>query len=94
MSSVMTPLPSSTESCSSPKSSPTGPTTLASVKKLAARLKWTAEPPSIHSRSPNGVRARVERNWTPTVSDKLVRTRPAYVQLELQIEEFGGPGSS
>src|SRR4051794_27059084 len=40
---------------SSPKSSPTGPTTRTSVKKLAAREKWTAEPPSMRSRSPNGV---------------------------------------
>src|SRR4051794_17935144 len=40
---------------SSPKSSPTGPTTRTSVKKLAASEKWTAEPPSMRSRSPNGV---------------------------------------
>src|SRR3954464_8514680 len=40
---------------SSPKSSPTGPTTRTSVKKLAASEKCTAEPPSIRSRSPNGV---------------------------------------
>ena len=42
-------------SSASPKSSPTGPTTLTSVKKLAASAKCTAEPPSIRSRSPNGV---------------------------------------
>ena len=41
---------------SAPKSSPTGPTTRTSVKKLAASAKWLAEPPSIRSRSPNGVR--------------------------------------
>ena len=45
----------SSSSGSSPKSSPTVPTTRTSVKKLAARAKWTAEPPSILSRSPNGV---------------------------------------
>src|SRR5207247_571197 len=38
-----------------PKSSPTGPTTRTSVKKLAASEKWTAEPPSMRSRSPKGV---------------------------------------
>ena len=40
---------------SSPKSSPTGPTTRTSVKKLAAREKCTADPPSMRSRSPKGV---------------------------------------
>src|SRR3954451_16108307 len=55
MSSVLTPLSCSTAYCSSPKSSPTGPTTRTSVKKLAASEKWTAEPPSIRARSPNGV---------------------------------------
>src|SRR2546421_3118586 len=55
MSSVFTPRSRSTAYSSSPKSSPTGPTTRTSVKKLAAREKWTAEPPSIRSRSPKGV---------------------------------------
>ena len=41
--------------CSAPKSSPTGPTGRTSVKKLAAREKCTAAPPSIRSRSPKGV---------------------------------------
>src|SRR3954471_11787849 len=54
MSSVSTPRSESTRISSSPKSSPTGPTTRTSVKKLAASEKWTAEPPSIRSRSPNG----------------------------------------
>src|SRR2546423_9085744 len=40
---------------SSPKSSPTGPTTRTSQKKLAASEKCTAEPPSMRLRSPNGV---------------------------------------
>ncbi len=44
-----------TSSCSSPKSSPTGPTTRTSSKNDAARAKCTAAPPSIRSRSPNGV---------------------------------------
>ena len=44
-----------TSSSSSPKSSPTGPTTRTSSKKEAASAKCTAAPPSIRSRSPNGV---------------------------------------
>src|SRR5215211_2460792 len=54
MSSVLMPRSWRTRYSSSPKSSPTGPTTRTSVKKLAASEKWTAEPPSIRSRSPNG----------------------------------------
>src|SRR5215210_2575663 len=54
MSSVFTPRSWSTRYSSPPKSSPTGPTTRTSVKKLAASEKWTAEPPSIRSRSPKG----------------------------------------
>ena len=54
---------------SSPKSSPTGPTTRTSVKKLAARAKWTADPPSIRSRSPNGVRTESNAMEPTTVSD-------------------------
>ena len=56
MSAVSIPWSVSTAISSSPKSSPTGPTTRTSVKKLAASAKCTAEPPSIRSRSPNGVR--------------------------------------
>ena len=52
-----------------PKSSPTGPTTRTSVKKLAAREKWTAEPPSIRSRSPKGVRTESNAIEPTTVSD-------------------------
>src|SRR5437764_5550404 len=55
MSSVFTPREWSTSYSASPKSSPTGPTTRTSVKKLAAKEKCTAEPPSIFSRSPKGV---------------------------------------
>src|SRR5437763_6957589 len=51
----MTPRPCSTPYSSSPKSSPTGPTTRTSVKNDEASEKWTAEPPSIFSRLPNGV---------------------------------------
>ena len=51
------------------KSSPTGPTTRTSVKKLAASAKWTADPPSIRSRSPNGVRTLSKAIDPTTVSD-------------------------
>ena len=60
MSSVRTPRLSSTSNSAGPKSSPTGPTGRTSVKKLAASEKWTAAPPSMRSRSPNGVRDGVE----------------------------------
>src|SRR5688572_2147395 len=56
MSSVFTPRSRSTSYSDSLKSAPTGPTTRTSVKKLAASEKWTADPPSMRSRSPNGVR--------------------------------------
>src|SRR5512143_449581 len=69
MSSTITPRLASTSKCSSPKSSPTGPTTRTSVKKLAAREKWTAEPPSIRSRSPNGVRTESNAIDPTTVRD-------------------------
>ena len=55
MSETSTPRVRSTSSCASPKSSPTGPTTRTSSKNEAASAKWTAAPPSIRSRSPNGV---------------------------------------
>src|ERR1035437_1582890 len=55
MSETSTPRRRITANCSSPKSSPTGPTTRTSSKKEAASAKCTAAPPSIRSRSPNGV---------------------------------------
>ena len=69
MSSVRTPRLSSTSNCSAPKSSPTGPTGRTSVKKLAASEKWTAEPPSMRSRSPNGVLTASKAIDPTTVSD-------------------------
>src|SRR4051795_5439728 len=73
MSSVITPRLSSAPSSSGPKSSPTGPTTRTSVKKLAASEKWTAEPPSIRSRSPNGVRTESKAIDPTAVSDISLR---------------------
>ena len=55
--------------CSGPKSSPTGPTGRTSVKKLAASEKWTAVPPSIRSRSPNGVLTESKAIEPTTVRD-------------------------
>src|SRR3954452_10711786 len=54
-SSVLVPRVCSTVISSSPKSSPTGPTTRTSSKNDAARAKCVAAPPSIRSRSPKGV---------------------------------------
>jgi hypothetical protein len=39
------------------------------VKNLAARLKWTVDPPSMRSRSPNGVRTESKAMLPTTVSD-------------------------
>src|SRR5436190_15792520 len=68
MSSVLMSWPRSTPYSSSPKSSPTGPTTRTSVKKDAASEKWTAEPPSIRSRCPKGV-------WTASKAIDPTTTR-------------------
>src|SRR5256885_15610888 len=69
MSSTPIPRERSSSTCSGRKSSPTGPTTLTSVKKLAASAKCTAEPPSMRSRSPNGVRTESNAIEPTTVSD-------------------------
>src|SRR6478736_3570224 len=60
MSSTAMPRLARTSISSSPKSSPTGPTGRTSVKKRAASEKWTEVPPSIRSRSPNGVRTEMK----------------------------------
>ena len=69
MSSVFTPRPASTACSSGPKSSPTGPTTWTSSKNDAAREKWTAEPPSMRSRLPNGVVTASKAIDPTTVTD-------------------------
>ena len=69
MSSVGIPRLSRTANSSAPKSPPTGPTGRTSVKKLAASEKWTAAPPSIRSRSPNGVRTESNAIDPTTVRD-------------------------
>src|SRR3954454_13174902 len=73
MSSVLTPRPCSTPYSSSPKSSPTGPTTRTSVKNDEASEKWTAEPPSIFSRCPKGV-CTASKAIEPTTT-RLMRSR-------------------
>src|SRR4051794_15860333 len=73
MSSVLTPRPCRTPYSSSPKSSPTGPTTRTSVKNDAASEKWTADPPSMRSRSPNGV-FTASKAIDPTTT-RLMRSR-------------------
>src|SRR3954454_9026331 len=73
MSSVLTPRPCRTSYSSSPKSSPTGPTTRTSVKNDAASEKWTAEPPSMRSRCPNGV-CTASNAIEPTTT-RLMRSR-------------------
>src|SRR5205085_3159229 len=90
MSAVWMRRPRSASYSASPKSSPTGPTTCTSVKKLAASEKCTAEPPSMRSRCPNGV-------WTasnaidPTTT-RLTRLRLAWRSVRaVVIEEWGGP---
>src|SRR4051794_23760881 len=76
MSSVITPRSRSTAYSSSPKSSPTGPTTRTSQKKLAASEKCTAEPPSMRSRSPKGVFTASKAMEPTTV--RLIRGPEAY----------------
>src|SRR4051795_13369717 len=105
MSLVSTPRPSSTESSSSPKSSPTGPTTWTSSKNDAASEKCTAEPPSMRSRSPNGVLTAsnaIEPTTVRPMRAGRLSTAPAalrgffapvgcHLMRAIQIEEFGGP---
>src|SRR5919106_3828886 len=69
MSSTITPRRVSTSNSAAPKSSPTGPTGRTSVKKLVASEKWTAVPPSMRSRSPNGVLTESKAIEPTTVRD-------------------------
>src|SRR2546423_10584260 len=102
MSAVSTPRAWSAPYSASPKSSPTGPTTCTSVKKDAASEKWTADPPSIRSRSPNGVLTASNAIDPATVTLIAAGRVPARRRTgsrryapkpmrAIQIEEFGGP---
>src|SRR5436305_1352349 len=91
MSSVLMPRSRSTRYSSSPKSSPTGPTMRTSVKKLAASEKCTAEPPSMRSRSPNGVFTE-----SKAIDPTTTRLMGGAAYLEgtmraIRIDEWGGP---
>ena len=85
MSSVITPCRRRTSDSGSPKSSPTGPTGRTSVKKLAAREKCTAEPPSARSRSPKGVLI-ASKAIDPTTVRDMAAGRLADAGLERQHE--------
>src|SRR5436190_23948982 len=84
-----------TANSGSPKSSPTGPTTRTSEKKDAASEKCTAEPPSMRSRSPNGVRTASNAIDPTTVTVTARGSVPPIGSRKpmraIQIEEFGGP---
>src|SRR5438270_13367874 len=94
MSSVLTPRACRTSYSVSPKSSPTGPTTWTSSKNEAASEKWTAEPPSIRWRSPNGVWTASNAIEPTTVTDMRRARLAVYAATPMraiQITEFGGP---
>src|SRR3954454_21116049 len=81
----------STSYSESPKSSPTGPTTRTSQKKLAASEKCTADPPSMRSRSPKGV--FTESNAIDPTTTRLIGAA-AYLagsMRAIRIDEWGGP---
>src|SRR3954454_694489 len=69
MSSVTTPRDRRAAYSSSPKSSPTGPTTRVSARNEDASEKCTAEPPSRRSRLPDSVSTASKAMQPTTVSD-------------------------
>ena len=62
------------------------------MKKLAASAKWTAEPPSIRSRSPNGV-LTLSKAIDPTTVRDTARDPARLPRLceAFRSNEFGGP---
>src|SRR6267378_4807606 len=94
MSSVLIPRSVSTDSSSAPKSCPTGPTTRTSVKKLAASEKCTAEPPSMRSRSPNGVLTAsnaIDPTTTRVIDARRVRYAAHALRTDRGVRRPGGP---
>src|SRR5215210_2191720 len=89
MSATSTPRERRSSTCSAPKSSPTGPTTWTSLKNLAASAKCTAEPPSIRSRSPNGVRTESNAIEPTTASDTDPGSDEPGVQGHPAVDEQG-----
>src|ERR1700704_3512072 len=94
MSEVSTPRAWRAPYSASPKSSPTGPTTCTSVKKDAAREKWTAEPPSMRSRSPNGVLTAsnaIDPTTTRVIDARRVRYAAHALRTDRGVRRPGGP---
>src|SRR4051795_474250 len=92
MSSVITPRECSAAYSSSPKSSPTGPTTRVSSKNDDASEKCTAEPPSSRSRRPVWVSTASKAMDPTTVSDMRAMTVAcARAMRAVRIPAFGGP---
>src|SRR5215207_193831 len=91
MSSVITPRERSAPYSSSPKSSPTGPTTRVSAKNEEASEKCTAEPPSSRSRFPVSVSTASNAMDPTTVSDIAAEDGSVRTVRAVVINEFGGP---
>ena len=91
MSSVITPRECRAAYSSSPKSSPTGPTTRVSAKNEEASEKCTAEPPSSRSRFPVSVSTASNAMDPTTVSDIAVEDGSVPTMRAVVITEFGGP---
>src|SRR4051794_38560193 len=92
MSSVITPRECSAAYSSSPKSSPTGPTTCVSAKNDDASEKCTAEPPSSLSRLPACVSTASNAMDPTTVTLAMRRGRvPCGAVRAIRIDEWGGP---
>src|SRR4051812_50033629 len=91
MSSVITPRECSAPYSSSPKSSPTGPTTRVSAKNEEASEKCTAEPPSSRSRFPVSVSTASNAMDPTTVSDIAGEDGSVPGMRAVVISEFGGP---
>src|SRR4029450_7627666 len=91
MSSVITPRERSAAYSSSPKSSPTGPTTRVSARNEEASEKCTAEPPSSRSRLPVSVSTASNAMDPTTVSDIEGEDGSVPAMRAVVINEFGGP---
>src|SRR3954470_14756505 len=91
MSSVLTERPCRTANSSSPKSSPTGPTTRVSAKNEDASEKCTAEPPSSRSRFLVSVSTASNAMDPTTVRDIAVGHGSVPGVRAVVITDFGGP---
>src|SRR4051812_26936082 len=91
MSSVLTSRPCRTANSSSPKSSPTGPTTRVSAKNDDASEKCTAEPPSSLSRLPACVSTASNAMDPTTVTLAMGGEGSVRPMRAIRIDEWGGP---